>query len=152
MPNKCCCSVAKSCPTLCDPMDCSRPGFPVLHHLLEFVQLVNVSESKLLYTSVKDRCGTRGRNSEFLWLFRNESVNVTKHITKKDVEGKPKRRVLRHSLSQVMPRHLDKMKLQKVHGECIITVLGQSLPLLSYHRYSPVTGNIYAISPNKQQA
>ena len=53
-------------------------------------ELVNVSESKLLYTSVKDRCGTRGRNSEFLWLFRNESVNVTKHITKKDVEGKPK--------------------------------------------------------------
>ena len=26
-------SVAKSCPTLCDPMDCSIPSFPVLHHL-----------------------------------------------------------------------------------------------------------------------
>ena len=25
----CCCSVAKSCPTLCNPMDCSAPGFPV---------------------------------------------------------------------------------------------------------------------------
>ena len=23
---------------LCDPMDCSTPGFPVLHHLLEFAQ------------------------------------------------------------------------------------------------------------------
>ena len=23
---------------LCDPMDCSTPGFPVLHYLLEFVQ------------------------------------------------------------------------------------------------------------------
>ena len=34
----CCCSVARSCPTLCDPMDCSTPGFPVLHHLLEFAQ------------------------------------------------------------------------------------------------------------------
>ena len=32
------CSVAKSCPTLWDPMDCSTPGFPVLHHLLEFAQ------------------------------------------------------------------------------------------------------------------
>ena len=31
-----CCSVSKSCPTLCDPKDCSTPGFPVLHHLLEF--------------------------------------------------------------------------------------------------------------------
>ena len=32
----CCCSVAKLCLTLCDPMDCSTPGFPVLHHLPEF--------------------------------------------------------------------------------------------------------------------
>ena len=24
--------------TLCDPLDCSLPGFPVLHHLLEFAQ------------------------------------------------------------------------------------------------------------------
>ena len=30
--------VAQSCPTLCDPMDCSTPGFPVLHHLLELAQ------------------------------------------------------------------------------------------------------------------
>ena len=29
----CCCSVAKSCLALCDPMDCSMPGFPVLHSL-----------------------------------------------------------------------------------------------------------------------
>ena len=28
-----CCSVAKSCPTLCDPMDCSTPGIPVPHYL-----------------------------------------------------------------------------------------------------------------------
>ena len=33
-----CCSVTKLCPTLCDFMDCSTPGFPVLHYLLEFVQ------------------------------------------------------------------------------------------------------------------
>ena len=33
-----CCLVAKSCPILCDPMDCSMPGFPVLHYLLEFAQ------------------------------------------------------------------------------------------------------------------
>ena len=32
------CSVTKLCPTLCDPMDCSSPCFPVLHYLLEFVQ------------------------------------------------------------------------------------------------------------------
>ena len=33
-----CCSVAQSCLTLCDTMDCSTPGFPVLHYLLEFAQ------------------------------------------------------------------------------------------------------------------
>ena len=34
----CCCSVAKLCLTLCSPMDCSKPGFPVHHRLLEFAQ------------------------------------------------------------------------------------------------------------------
>ena len=28
----------KLCPTLCDPMDCSSPGFPVLCYLPEFAQ------------------------------------------------------------------------------------------------------------------
>ena len=31
-------SVAQSCPALCDPIDCSTPGFPVHHQLLEFIQ------------------------------------------------------------------------------------------------------------------
>ena len=34
----CCCSVTKSYPTFCNPMDCSTPGFPVLHHLPELAQ------------------------------------------------------------------------------------------------------------------
>ena len=32
------CLVAQSCSTLCDPMDCSTPAFPVLHHILELAQ------------------------------------------------------------------------------------------------------------------
>ena len=35
----CCCSATKSCPTPCDPMDCSSPGFPVFHYLSEFAQI-----------------------------------------------------------------------------------------------------------------
>ena len=31
-------SVTQSCPTLCDPMDCSTPGFPVHHQLSELTQ------------------------------------------------------------------------------------------------------------------
>ena len=32
-------SVTQSCLTLCDPMACSRPGFPVHHQLLELAQI-----------------------------------------------------------------------------------------------------------------
>ena len=35
----CCCSVAKSCLTLRDPMDCSMPDFLVLHYHSEFAQI-----------------------------------------------------------------------------------------------------------------
>ena len=36
--NWCCRSVTRSCLTLCDPMNYSTPGFPVLHYLLELAQ------------------------------------------------------------------------------------------------------------------
>ena len=35
-------SVSQSCPTLCDPMDCSTPGLPVHHQLPEFNQLMSI--------------------------------------------------------------------------------------------------------------
>ena len=34
----CCCWVTQLFLTLCSSVDCSTPGFPVLHHLLEFAQ------------------------------------------------------------------------------------------------------------------
>ena len=38
--NECwCVVVVQSCPTLCNSIDCSTPGSPVLHYLLEFVQI-----------------------------------------------------------------------------------------------------------------
>ena len=39
-----CCSAAQSCPTFFEPTDCSRPGFPVLHYLLEFAQTLPLSQ------------------------------------------------------------------------------------------------------------
>ena len=42
LPLKCwidhCYSAAKSCPAVCNPVICSTPGFPVLHHLPEFAE------------------------------------------------------------------------------------------------------------------
>ena len=37
-----CCSVTQLCLTLCDPLDCSTPGFSVLHHLPELAQLMSI--------------------------------------------------------------------------------------------------------------
>ena len=37
--SKSCCSFAKSCLTLCDPVDCSTSGLLVLHSLPEFAQI-----------------------------------------------------------------------------------------------------------------
>ena len=34
-----CHSVAKSCSTLCDPMEYTMPGSAALHYLLEFAQI-----------------------------------------------------------------------------------------------------------------
>ena len=36
---KLCCSVAKSHPSLCNPMDYSMPGSSVFHYLPEFAQI-----------------------------------------------------------------------------------------------------------------
>ena len=41
-------SVAQLCLTLCNPMDCSTPGLPVHHQLLEFTQVHWVSDANHL--------------------------------------------------------------------------------------------------------
>ena len=57
-----CCSVSQLCLTLCNPMDCSMPGFPVLCCLMEFaqthvhwvgdaIQLMSVSSSVIPFSS-----------------------------------------------------------------------------------------------------
>ena len=37
------CSVAQSCPTLWDPMDCSMSGLPIPHHLPEFTKFMSIA-------------------------------------------------------------------------------------------------------------
>ena len=49
----CCCSVTKSYLALRDPMVCSRPGFPVPHHLPEFVQVHVLQIINLRHRDVK---------------------------------------------------------------------------------------------------
>ena len=47
-------SFTQLCPTLCDPMDCSTPGLPVHHHLLELAQThvhLTISSSVVPFSS-----------------------------------------------------------------------------------------------------
>ena len=47
-----CCSVTHLCLTLCNPMDCRRPGFPVLHYLiLSFILLKLMSIESVMPSS-----------------------------------------------------------------------------------------------------
>ena len=41
-----CCSVAKSCPTLCDPMDCSTPGSSIIR-CQSFLRFITIESVKL---------------------------------------------------------------------------------------------------------
>ena len=54
-------SVAQLCLTLCNPMDCSMPGFPVLHSLLELAQ-------KLMFIKARDTIQLSHSLSPFLLL------------------------------------------------------------------------------------
>ena len=42
----CCCSVTKSRPTVCDPMDRSTPGLPVHYQIPEFTKLMCIESVK----------------------------------------------------------------------------------------------------------
>ena len=42
IPCNCCCSVAKSCLTLCDRLDCSIPCYPIFHYLLSWLKLMSI--------------------------------------------------------------------------------------------------------------
>ena len=43
----CCCSVTKLCPILCNRMNCSMPGFPVLQYLPELLKLMSIESGRL---------------------------------------------------------------------------------------------------------
>ena len=67
--------VTQSCPTLCDPMDCSMPGFPLLHHFLELAQ-THIHESMMLSNHLVLCCPLLLLPSIFpsIRVFSNESI------------------------------------------------------------------------------
>ena len=79
----CCCSVALSCLTLCDPMGCIMPGFPVLHHLPELAQThvhwvcnaIQPSHPLVPFSSCLQSFPASGSFS-MSWLFRSGGQSI----------------------------------------------------------------------------
>ena len=55
-PWRSCCSVTQLCLTLCDPMDCSTPSFPVLHYLLELLKFMSIESVMAIQPSYPVFC------------------------------------------------------------------------------------------------
>ena len=72
----CCCSVACLCLWLCDPMDCSTPGFSVLHYLPEFAQ----THVHWFGDAIQKSHSLLPRSPPALNLFRIFSTKSTLHI------------------------------------------------------------------------
>ena len=68
-------SVAQSCPTLCDPMNCSTPGLFVHHQLPEFLKLMSI-ELVMSCNHIRFCCSLLLLPSIFpsIWIFSNESA------------------------------------------------------------------------------
>ena len=77
---RCCYSVAKLCPTLCDSMDCSMPGFPVLHYLPECAQTPvhwvgnDIQPSHLLFPPSPPALSLPQHQSLFQWIGSSHQV------------------------------------------------------------------------------
>ena len=78
----CCPSVLKLYTILCDPMDCSMPGFPVHHHLPEFAQThvhrvgdaPTISSSVTQFASCPHLCQHQGLFQS--WLFTSGGHSI----------------------------------------------------------------------------
>ena len=74
------CSFAKSCLTPFDPMSCSMPGFPVLHHLPELLKLMCIeSAMPSNHLILSHPFLLRQRTSEYFpvsWLFSSGGQSI----------------------------------------------------------------------------
>ena len=91
-----CYSVTQSYQTLCDPMDCSTPGFSVLHHLPEFAQThvhwVNdaIQPSRPLLTPSSPALNLSQHQGFFpmSWLFASGSQSIgTSSVLPMNIHG-----------------------------------------------------------------
>ena len=93
-------SVAQSCPTLCDPMNCSTPGLPVHHQLPEFTQthVHRVSDaiqpSHPLSSPSPPAPNPSQLHSLFQWVNSSHEQNTEKQINRKKKKKRWKEGIL----------------------------------------------------------
>ena len=93
-----CCSVGKSCPILCDLMDSSTPGFPVLHHLLELLKLMSIELSRWCHLTISSsvapfssclQCFPASGSFPMSWLFASggQSIEASASVLPMNIQG-----------------------------------------------------------------
>ena len=91
-----CCSVAKSCPTPCDPMDCSTPGFPVFNYLPKFTQThctlsrwchPTISSSVTPFSSCPQSFPVSGSFSSFISGGQSNGASASASILPVNIQG-----------------------------------------------------------------
>ena len=87
-------SVTQSCPTLCDPMNCSTPGLPVHHQLPEFTQthIHQVSDAiqtshPLLSPSPPAPNPSQHQSQLFAWVGQSTGVSASASFLPKNTQG-----------------------------------------------------------------
>ena len=92
----CFCSVDQSCPTLCNPMDCSMPGFPALHYLPEFTQThvhwiddaTTISSSVTLFSSYLQPFPASGSfPMSRLFVSGGQSIRASASVLPMNIQG-----------------------------------------------------------------
>ena len=66
----CWCSVDQSCLTVCEPMDCSTPGYSVLHHLPELTQ----THVHWISDAIQPSCPLQSPSPPALSLFQHQGL------------------------------------------------------------------------------
>ena len=97
----CCCSVAQSCPTLCDPMACSTPGLPVHHQLPELWPLSQwchptISSSVVSFSS-RLQCFPASGSFQTSQFFASGGQNIAVSALVIILSGHPEKSMASHS-------------------------------------------------------
>ena len=128
-------SVTQPCPTVCNPMDCSTPGFPVHHHFAELAQ-THVHRVRFCWVRESLQQGLRSYWCHFLialqrWILYLESLTMLSSIN-----------VIKIKYNQIIKWQLNGKHLETLELPC-------PKPLSLYSIIRSIPFKIYTLSSDK---